>query len=121
VEIDEDLATRAASRLKTLGCTNVQVVHGDASAGWPECAPYQAIVMGAAATELPSALVDQLDLGGRLVIALGDSDAQILACLRRHVDSLASTTIGGCHLDMLHGRRRSPSSFPWVAPKKESG
>jgi protein-L-isoaspartate O-methyltransferase len=63
---------------------------------------------------LPSALVEQLDLGGRLVIALGDADAQLIERLRKHSDGLDSEMIGACKLDLLPTPRRIPSVFPWV-------
>lgn len=118
IEIDEALAERSASVLMALGCNNVRVIHADASAGWPENAPYQAIVVGAAATRLPTALIDQLELGGRLVVALGDDDAQLVERLCKHVDRLACDTVGACRLDMLSSPQRTPSSFPWAAHKK---
>ena len=115
VEANDELVKRAMSVLGELGSTNVLLIHADAAAGWPAGAPYQAIVAGAAAPELPSALVDQLDVGGLLVIALGDSDAQLVERLRKRVDGLDSQTIGSCRLDMLEGLRPKSSSFPWTA------
>jgi protein-L-isoaspartate(D-aspartate) O-methyltransferase len=114
VEIDEARAKRAARVLNGLGCRNVRVVNGDGSGGWREGAPYQGIIVGAAATELPSALLEQLDLGGRLVVALGDMDSQLVECMRKRVDGLDSRTIGACHLDMLASAQRTRSFFPWT-------
>jgi protein-L-isoaspartate(D-aspartate) O-methyltransferase len=114
VEEDEELASRAASTLVELGFHNVQVVRGAVLDGWPDRAPYQAIVVGAGATELPHALIDQLDVGGRLVIPLGDSEAQLIERLRKRLDGLDSETIGACRLDMLPSADRPPSSFPWA-------
>lgn len=116
LELDEELARQAVLTLSSVGATNVRVVHADGCGGWAESAPYQAIVVGAAVAELPYALVDQLDLGGRLVVALGNEDAQLAECLCRDMDSLASKTLGACRLDMLATARRSPSSFPWSDP-----
>jgi protein-L-isoaspartate(D-aspartate) O-methyltransferase len=116
---DAEIAASSASLLKELGCENVRVVYADTACGWPAGAPYQAILVGAAATELPTELVNQLETGGRLVIALGDEDAQLLECLHKNVDSVASTTIGACHLDMLSSRHRTSSSFPWASHGKD--
>jgi protein-L-isoaspartate(D-aspartate) O-methyltransferase len=114
IEIDEQLARDATERLARLACSNVHVLHGDASAGWPEHAPYQAIIVGAAASRLPPELIDQLDLGGRLVIPLGDEHTQLVERIRRRVGGLETETLGSCHLDMLVTPHRTPSSFPWT-------
>lgn len=89
-----------------------------AYAGWPEAAPYQAIVVGAAAPELPTALIDQLDLGGRLVIPLGDADAQLVERFQKRPDSLDSQTIGACRLLLLPTLHEMPSSFPWTGHRQ---
>jgi protein-L-isoaspartate(D-aspartate) O-methyltransferase len=119
VEIDEALAARASRLLRELGCANVRVIHADASAGWPEGAPYQGIVVGAAVTELPAGLITQLDHGGRLVIPLGDAEAQLVERFEKRLDTLDSRTIGACQLEMLVSPRRRPSSFPWTSRRKE--
>lgn len=71
VERLESLATSARERLAALGYANVQVRHGDGSLGWPEHAPYDAIVATASAPNVPPALLPQLKIGGRLVIPIG--------------------------------------------------
>lgn len=72
------LARHAAALLVELGLTNVQVHVGDGSLGWPECAPYQGIVVTAAAPTVPRALLEQLADGGRLVLPVGGRDGQDL-------------------------------------------
>lgn len=118
VEVDEELAAAATRALERTGCSNVQVVCGDASAGWAAGAPYQAIVVGAATSRLPVALIEQLAVGGRLVIPLGDSEYQLLERLRKRVDGLDSETIGCCRLDVLASPDRPPISFPWTNAAK---
>lgn len=68
IELLPELASRAATRLKELGCTGIQVKTGDGYQGWPEEAPFDAIVVTAAAPQVPKALEAQLREGGRLVI-----------------------------------------------------
>ncbi len=71
IEIVPDLAERARSTLAVLGYKNVHVKAGNGYLGWPEHAPFDAIVVTAAPDEVPQALVDQLALGGKMVIPVG--------------------------------------------------
>jgi protein-L-isoaspartate(D-aspartate) O-methyltransferase len=71
IERLEGLATSAGQRLAELGYANVHVRHGDGSLGWPEHAPYDAIVVTASAPDVPTALLQQLKIGGRLVMPVG--------------------------------------------------
>jgi protein-L-isoaspartate(D-aspartate) O-methyltransferase len=87
VEIVESLGRQAAERLRALGYRNVEVRIGDGYKGWPEKAPFDAIVVTAAAPEVPKALVEQLKPGGRMVIPVGgDGAAQYLKVLTRRAD-----------------------------------
>ena len=72
IERHAELAEQAAVRLKNEGFANVEVRHGDGTLGWPEHAPYDAIVVAAGGPEVPQPLLDQLAIGGRLVIPLGE-------------------------------------------------
>lgn len=71
IEIMQPLAEEAQKRLKDLGYTNIFIRHGDGYKGWPEEAPFDAIVVTAAPTAIPEELVGQLKVGGRMVIPVG--------------------------------------------------
>jgi len=71
IEILEPLANHARDTLKRLGYTNVQVRHGDGYRGWPEHAPFDAILVTAAPEKVPEPLKEQLKIGGRLVLPVG--------------------------------------------------
>ena len=84
IEIRPELARQAAARLKNLGYGRVQIKSGDGYRGWPEAAPFDAILVTAAASQVPPALTAQLKEGGRLVIPLGPPrGAQTLMRYRR--------------------------------------
>ena len=87
LEIIGSLATAARSRLEALGCDNVCVRVGDGRAGWPEEAPFDAIVVTAAPERVPDQLSIQLKAGGRMVIPVGpQGDVQQLMVMTRHTD-----------------------------------
>ena len=83
IEIVKPLAERAAGKLKELGYANVQVRTGDGYQGWPEHAPYDAILVSAAPDHIPQPLLDQLAVGGRMILPLGKKFSQDLMLIRR--------------------------------------
>ncbi|MBX6341425.1 MAG: protein-L-isoaspartate(D-aspartate) O-methyltransferase [Thermomicrobiaceae bacterium] len=96
VERHERLARAAAQRLSDLGYRNVRVVVGDGSLGWPEAAPYDRIVVTAAAPRVPPSLLAQLSPsdGARLVIPLGGGQEQELVVLERRGGELERASLG---------------------------
>lgn len=84
IERHRILADTAQVKLKELGYTNVQVMHGDGTLGWPKNAPFDAIIVAAGGPEVPQILKEQLAIGGRMVIPVGTSlDSQKLVRIRR--------------------------------------
>ena len=83
IEIFRALAEEARGLLKRLGYTNVTVRHGDGYAGWPEMAPFDAIVVTAAAEKVPPPLLQQLGPGGRLVMPVGGESSQALLLVQK--------------------------------------
>ena len=105
IERHEELATLATHRLAELGFGNVSVRHGDGSLGWPEHAPYDAIVVAAGGPGVPRALLDQMAIGGRLVMPVGEGrELQKLVRLTRQPDgSLATEDLGDVRFVPLVG------------------
>jgi protein-L-isoaspartate(D-aspartate) O-methyltransferase len=87
IERHAELADLARERLSRLGTTNVEIKHGDGTLGWADRAPFHAIVVAAGGPDLPRPLLDQLAIGGRLVIPVGTSRAQELVRVTRISDT----------------------------------
>jgi protein-L-isoaspartate(D-aspartate) O-methyltransferase len=92
IEIVEPLGTRARQLLQTLGYRNVEVRLGDGYHGWPEAAPFDAIIVTAAPAQIPQPLLDQLKPGGRMVIPTGRTrDVQYLLVVQKQGDGTSTT------------------------------
>ncbi|MDN3652136.1 protein-L-isoaspartate(D-aspartate) O-methyltransferase [Thalassotalea ponticola] len=87
VERIKSLQFQAKRRLQKLDLHNVQMKHGDGWKGWKNKAPFKAIIVTAAASEIPQALVEQLADGGKLIIPVGEAQ-QTLKLVERHGDSI---------------------------------
>lgn len=105
VEIIPELVAHARLALDSLGIDNVELICADGRKGWPAGAPYDGIVVAAAAEEVPSALVEQLKEGGRLVIPVGGSWGQSLQTSRKHGDELETEDLCRCvFVPLVYGR-----------------
>ena len=104
IERIASLAERARAVLVRLGYSNVTVVHGDGSLGLPEAAPFDAIVVSAAAPQVPASLMDQLRDGGRLVIPVGSGFAQELQLVRKIGGNSTTMYLDGVRFVPLIGR-----------------
>jgi protein-L-isoaspartate(D-aspartate) O-methyltransferase len=93
IEIIEPLARRAMADLKRLGYNNVEVLIGDGYKGWPEHAPFDAVIVTCAPDRVPQPLVDQLRDGGRMVIPVGAAGNQSLYLLEKHGESVVQQSI----------------------------
>ncbi|MGB5106398.1 MAG: protein-L-isoaspartate(D-aspartate) O-methyltransferase [Candidatus Zixiibacteriota bacterium] len=77
VEILEPLYLRAKATLEALGFQNIELRHSDGHSGWPEVAPFDAILVTAAPEQVPQALIDQLKMGGRLIVPVGAQNQEL--------------------------------------------
>lgn len=89
----ESLIGPARERLHAMGFSNVRMRHADGLAGWPAHAPYDGILVAAAPGYVPSALLEQLKVGGRMVIPVGVQGAQRLMLLVRSEDGVEEETL----------------------------
>jgi protein-L-isoaspartate(D-aspartate) O-methyltransferase len=113
IEIVEPLARRAHELLARLGYSKLHLRIGDGYRGWPDAAPFDAIIVTAAPGKVPQPLVDQLAVGGRLVIPVGDKD-QSLKVIERGPRGTTSETLFEVRFvpmtgESAHDRRGSPS------------
>ena len=110
VERIPQLAVRARQALDEVGHRNVALLTGDGTVGWSRYAPYDAILVAAAAPDVPPTLVDQLTPGGRLLIPIGDRERQTLTLVTRTENGeYEQEAVTGCVFVPLIGR------FGWEA------
>jgi protein-L-isoaspartate(D-aspartate) O-methyltransferase len=110
VESRPELASAASERLARLGYSNVHVHCGDGTLGLPEFAPFDAILVAAAAPRVPEPLLVQLGEGGRMIIPVGDTDSQRLQLLEKRGGAFSKTALEGCRFVPLVGHHGWPAT-----------
>ncbi len=103
VERLPSLSQSAAIQLRELGCANVELHVGDGTLGWQPSAPFDAILVTAGAPDVPSPVYNQLRLGGRLVIPVGDEESQELQVIEKHKTGPQISDVGTCRFVKLIG------------------
>ncbi len=104
VERVRELSVRARQALDQLRISRVALLVGDGTIGWARFAPYDAILVSAGAPAVPPALVEQLAVGGRMLIPIGDREQQTLTLVRRTENGTVSEPITACVFVPLIGR-----------------
>ncbi len=104
VEEVEDLALKARTILTSLGYRNVSVLVGDGTLGWEEHAPYDAVVISAAAPCIPRPLLEELKTPGYLVLPMGEKELQSLVRIRKDRERIREEYLGECRFVELRGR-----------------
>ncbi len=109
IEYDGELAASARERMKRLGLEEkVTIIEGDGSVGYPPAAPYDGLIVAAAAPAIPECFFDQLAENGRLVIPVGERDLQELIQLRRTGGKPVRRNLGQCRFVPLLGENGWP-------------
>lgn len=114
VERIEALHERSRRLFETLGCTNIRCRIDDGTLGWPDAAPFDAIIVTAGSPGIPDPLVEQLTTGGRLVIPVGDQFLQDLVRIVKTPTGTRTSSMGGCRFVRLvgrHGWQEYPRDF----------
>jgi protein-L-isoaspartate(D-aspartate) O-methyltransferase len=104
VERIRELSARARTVLDDLHFSNIALLVGDGTIGWSRFAPYDAILVTAAAPDVPQALLDQLADGGRMLIPIGDRNEQTLTMFEKTPDGVQREDITACTFVPLLGR-----------------
>jgi protein-L-isoaspartate(D-aspartate) O-methyltransferase len=104
VERISELAARAREKLDAMRISNIAILVGDGTIGWSRYAPYDAILVAAAAPDIPQPLVDQLAEGGRMLVPVGSLQAQRLVLVRKQGGEVTSEEILDCTFVPLLGR-----------------
>jgi protein-L-isoaspartate(D-aspartate) O-methyltransferase len=113
LERNSRLAEEAEARLARLGYEAIQVIEGDGSEGYALAAPYQVIMVTAAAPEVPAALLAQLAEGGRMVIPVGSLYHQDLQLIFKHGNETATQYLDPCQFVPLVGKQGWPETDVW--------
>ncbi|MDO8462109.1 MAG: protein-L-isoaspartate(D-aspartate) O-methyltransferase [Deltaproteobacteria bacterium] len=108
IERITSLSNKARQRLHRMGYQNVTLRTGDGSVGWPEEAPFDAILVTAASPGIPEALPEQLKEGGRLVIPIGSEEQQELFLVTKTAEGTQKKSLGGCRFVKLVGQYGFP-------------
>ncbi len=119
VEIVAALAQRAGADLEQLGYTNIQLRVGDGCLGWPDAAPFDAIIVTCAPEQRPQPLVEQLRDGGRMIIPVGPDGDQKLVMYRkqgRHLEERAVLPVRFVPMTGQAEHETNPSDSPALAP-----
>jgi protein-L-isoaspartate(D-aspartate) O-methyltransferase len=103
IERRAELASGASAGLARLGYANAHVHCGDGTLGLPEFAPFDAILVAAAAPAIPKPLLAQLTDGGRMIVPVGDTEHQELQLIERHGDAFPAKMLEGCRFVPLLG------------------
>jgi protein-L-isoaspartate(D-aspartate) O-methyltransferase len=107
IERQHELVEVARERLRRLGYDNVEIVEGDGTKGWPEEAPYDAILAAASGSHVPQALIEQLAPGGRIVMPVGDPGwvQELVKVTKRPDGELERENLGGVRFVPLIGEQ----------------
>jgi protein-L-isoaspartate(D-aspartate) O-methyltransferase len=104
IERIRSLAIKARKLLYDLGYLNIEIKFSDGTFGWMEESPFDAIIVTAGAPDIPQPLIDQLAIGGRLVIPVGDAFVQDLIRIIKTEEGIKKEDLGGCRFVKLIGR-----------------
>ncbi|MFH1381216.1 MAG: protein-L-isoaspartate(D-aspartate) O-methyltransferase [Candidatus Omnitrophota bacterium] len=104
IERIKTLSERASKTLKKLGYSNIVISTGDGTLGWEEHAPYDGIIVTAAASKIPEIYVKQLKVPGKLVIPVGDRFSQALTVLEKNENQIETHSVCGCVFVPLIGK-----------------
>ncbi|HQP10623.1 MAG TPA: protein-L-isoaspartate(D-aspartate) O-methyltransferase, partial [Candidatus Omnitrophota bacterium] len=103
IEIVPELAEESAQRLKSLGYENIFVRCGDGYQGWPEEAPFDAIIVTAAPATVPEELVRQLKIGGRMIVPVGSMEQELIRLIKTQEGVRKESLLPVRFVPMVHG------------------
>jgi len=114
IERFAELSEKARKLLTDAGYTNISFRVGDGTLGWPEEAPFDKIIVTAAAPDVPPSLLEQLAEGGKMVIPVGGRQLQTLLALTKEHDKLHREELCACSFLPLIGREGWPDQETWL-------